>query len=101
MGWKAFVIIINKPSNINNEDLLLELGFKNLTKIDDEPFEVAIYPKDSAVYIGSYKDNLLICESNIPMQFFEDGQTKTEEVLIRHFPESEICSIVLHSVVNL
>ncbi|MEO8712887.1 MAG: hypothetical protein ABI405_12220 [Parafilimonas sp.] len=101
MGWKAFVIIVNNPLQIDNESLLRELGFKNLTKIEDEPFEVAIYPKDNAIYIGNYKDNLLICESNAPMQFFEDAQTKTEKVLTKQFPISEICSIVLHSVVNL
>lgn len=101
MGWKASTIIINKPTQIDNLELLKELGFGNLTKIEDEPFEVAINPDENKVYIGTYKDNLLICASDIPMQFFEDDETLTEKTLNRIFPNSEICSIVLHSAVNL
>jgi hypothetical protein len=101
MGWKASTIIINKPTTVNTETLLKELGFDNLTRIEDEPFEVAINPDDNKVYIGSYKDNLLVCAPDIPMQFFEDNETLTEKTLNRIFPKSEICSIVLHSSVNL
>ena len=101
MGWKASTIIINKPTQVDSEVLLKTLGFDNLTKIEDEPFEVAINPDDNKVYIGTYKDNLLICAPDIPMQFFEDNETQTEKILNQIFPNSEICSIVLHSTVNL
>ncbi|HUM51644.1 MAG TPA: hypothetical protein PK431_07490 [Chitinophagales bacterium] len=101
MGWKASTIIIHKPTQIDNEELLQELGFGNLTKIEDEPFEVAINPDENKVYIGSYKDNLLICAPDIPMQFFEDFETPTERILKEKFPNSEICSIILQSTVNL
>lgn len=101
MGWKASTIIIHKPTKIDNLELLKELGFDNLTKIEDEPFEVAINPDDNKVYIGSYKDNLLICAPDIPMQFFEELETPTEKILKLKFPNSEICSIILQSTVNL
>lgn len=101
MGWKASTIIINKPTQVDNETLLQELGLENLTRIEDEPFEVAINPDYNRVYIGTYKDNLLICVPDIPMQFFDDTETETEKTLNRIFPNSEICSIILHSVVNL
>lgn len=101
MGWKASTIIIHKPTQVDNLELLKDLGFNNLTKIDNEPFEVAINPDDNRVYIGTYKDNLLVCAPDIPMQFFEDNETLTEKTLNRIFPNSEICSIVLHSTVNL
>ena len=101
MGWKASTIIINKPTQVDNEMLLEELGFNNLIKIEDEPFEVAINPDDNCVYIGTYKDNLLICAPDIPMLFFEEFETPTETILKQKFPNAEICSIILHSVVNL
>jgi len=101
MGWKASTIIIHKPTQVDNEQLLKELGFDNLTKSEDEPFEVAINPKGNKVYIGTYKDNLLICAPDIPMHFFENNETETEKKLIKIFPKSEICSLVLHSGVNL
>lgn len=101
MGWKASAIIINKPTQVDNETLLTELGFNNLTRIEDEPFEVAINPDDNKVYIGSYKNNLLVCASGIPTQFFDENETPIEKTFNRIFPYSEICSIVLHSAINL
>lgn len=101
MGWKASIIIINKPMQIDDVTLLKELGFDNLTRIEDEPFEVAINPDENKVFIGSYKNNVLICDPDIPMQFFEDNETQIEKTLKSIFPNSEICSIILHSVVNL
>ena len=100
MGWKASVIIIHKPTQADNEQLLKDVGFNNLTKIDDVPFEVAINPDDHKVYIGNYKDNLLICAPDMPMQFIVDNETETERKLKQIFPNAEICSIVLHSTVN-
>jgi hypothetical protein len=101
MGWKASTIIIHKPTQIDHKQLLKDLGFENLIAIENEPFEVAINPDDHKVYIGSYLDNLLICAPDIPMYFFEAVEYPIEKILNQLFPGSEICSIVLHSGVNL
>ncbi|MFP9118890.1 DUF6928 family protein [Flavobacterium sp. RNTU_13] len=101
MGWKASFIIVNKPKTVDVKTLLNELGFQNLTKIDDAHFEFTINPKENTVYVGNYKDNLLICTPDLPMSFFEDGESSAEKILNNFFSDSEICSIVLHSVVNL
>lgn len=101
MGWKASTIIINKPAPVEPEKLLHDLGFANLKKIDDKTFDEAINPDDHEVYVGKYKDNLLICAPDLPMQFFEDEPTEAEKALTGIFPSSEMCAIVLHSTVNL
>jgi hypothetical protein len=101
MGWKASVIIVHKPMQIGDEQLLKELRFDRLVKIKDELFEAVINPANHRVYIGNYKDNLLICAPDIPMQIIESDETEAEKVLVKLFPDSEICSIVLHSTVNL
>jgi hypothetical protein len=101
MGWKASTIIVHNPVLIDNEQLLTRLGFKNLKKIEDEPFESAINPDDNKVYIGTFEDNLLICAPDIPMHFFEDAYGANEKTLYSVFPNSEICAIILHSTVNL
>jgi len=101
MGWKASAIIIHKPVKIEYEALLEKLGFSSLRTIADEPFEVAINPPKNKVYVGFYKDNLLICAADLPMHFFETHTTQTERVFGETFPDSEVCSIVLHSTVNL
>lgn len=101
MGWKASVIIVHKPAEVNKENLLKELGFENVTKLQKEAFDAALYPDEDKVYLGSYKDNLLICMADLPMQFIEETDTRVETTLHRFFPDSEICATVLHSVVNL
>jgi len=101
MGWKASVIIVHKPMQVNDEQLLKELGFDRLVKIKDELFGAVINIYNHRVYIGNYKDNLLICVPAIPMQIIESDETEAEKVLTKLFPDSEICSIVLHSTVNL
>ena len=101
MGWKASVIIVHKPMQMDDEQLLKELKFDHLVKIKDELFEAVINPTNHRVYIGNYKDNLLMCVPDIPMQIIESDETETEKVLTKLFPNSEICSIILHSTVNL
>ncbi|MES2701351.1 MAG: hypothetical protein V4649_01875 [Bacteroidota bacterium] len=101
MGWKASTIIIHNTSRVGDEKLLQELGFSKLTKIKDETFETVINPDDNKIYIGSYRDNIIICDSRIPMQFFEDEETLLEKKFKQVFPNSEVCAITLHSVVNL
>ena len=100
MGWKSSTIIVNSDNKINQLELLKDLGFENLTEIDNEPFEVAISPGDSKIYIGKYKDNLLICTQDLPLTFLEEEVSKGEKVLSQYFPNSEISSIVLQSAVN-
>jgi hypothetical protein len=101
MGWKASVIIVDKPNRGADEQLLVDLGFQNLSKIGEETFDSVINPDDNKVYIGTYKDNLLICVPELPMEFFNDSETAFERTVMHTFPTSEICAIILHSVVNL
>jgi len=101
MGWKASVILINPCTEVNFEELLSDLGFAGLKKIDDQPFDAVINPSGKKVYIGTYKNTLIITTPNLPATFLADCISPAEEVLISKFPDSEICAIVLHSVVNL
>ncbi len=101
MGWKASMIIINPRVEVDMEKLLHDLGFKKLKKINDQPLDDAIYPNDDEVYIGIYEDNLLICASDLPMMFFDEHINEIEKIFLNRFPDSEVCSIVLQSTVNL
>jgi len=101
MGWKAFLIIIQNSKEIIKTELLDKLGFQNLIQLEDEPFEMAMNPDDNHVYIGHYRNNLIICAPDIPMDFFEKSERQTERILNEIFPDSEICAIILQSTVNL
>lgn len=101
MGWKLSTIIINNPATVDHKQILSEMGLSALKKINDETFEVAMNANKKQVFIGSYKENLLICTPNIPISFLKKELSETETFLNNRFPNSEICSIVLHSTVNL
>ena len=101
MGWKASFIIINKPTQVNHLEIIKELGFNKITEVGEDSFDEVMNPKDESIYIGSYNDNLIICIQDLPLHFLEEGVSKTEVILQKIFPNSEICAIVLHSVVNL
>ncbi|MBI3133726.1 MAG: hypothetical protein HYZ14_03535 [Bacteroidetes bacterium] len=100
MGWKASAIIVSPVYNADIETVLSQLGFKNLTLIDDETVESAIYPDDNQVYVGFYKNNLLICAQEFPMPFFDTHISEKEAYLNDLFPGSEVCAIGLQSVIN-
>ena len=101
MGWKASAIIVHSNKETDHKSLLSELGFSVLSPIKDRTVEEVINPKDNEVYIGRYKNNLIICASDMPMNFLEGESEHARKVLTDTFPDAEICSFVLHSVVNL
>ena len=101
MGWKTATVIVNNTNDINFKSLLEELGFTKFERIEDEPYEVAMNPGDNTVFIGKYKDILLITSWEIADKFFYENNSAYPDLLIKLFPRSEICSLVLHSGVNL
>ena len=101
MGWKAFSIIIKSKSDLDYESFLAELGYLGIQKAQNKTYETAIYPNNNQVFIGRYEDCIIVSAPDIPMLFFENSLSTVEKILINRFPNTEICSIVLHSVVNL
>lgn len=100
MGWKTFSILVKPATEISHEVILKTLGFSDFRKIDDQPYEVAIYPDTNKIYIGNYQDTLLISEFNLPELFFSEGLSETENNLINLFPDAEIGAVSLHSGTN-
>lgn len=100
MGWKISSVIINNDIDWDNNIVLEKLGFKNLDKIEDQPFDVAMCPGEDEIYIGRYKNNIIISESNLPLNFFSSNFSDIEEKFIEIFPNSEICAVSLQSTIN-
>ena len=100
MGWKISIIIVNKPTKVDNEKLLRDLGIKRFIKTDDTTFENTIGLFTNKIYIGEYKDNLIIYEWTLPDKIIQNNDTESEKLLVRKFPNSEICIIKLVSNVN-
>jgi hypothetical protein len=101
MGWKTSCIFIQNPGNVDHGKVLQTLGFEQYSTIEAEPFEVALNPKEGQVYIGTYKDCLIICTPDIPLQIIETQNSALERAISSIFPKADISAFVLHSVVNL
>jgi len=95
------MIIVQNPGDFLESDLLNNLWDKDFEKIEDEPFEAVINPDDEKVYFGTYNGNLIICDSGLSMKFFDMPSPVFDEMFTKQFPNSEICFVALHSVVNL
>ncbi|RZJ65576.1 MAG: hypothetical protein EOO50_13055 [Flavobacterium sp.] len=103
MGWKASFIAISDSGSKNHEQLLSGLGFSGVEKIGSKAFESVINPLKGEVYIGTYRNNLIICTHDLPMESLSmpTKLTTAESFLCDSFPTAEIGSVVLHSVVDL
>lgn len=100
MGWKASMIIVNSDKQVNELELLTNLGFQKLKETKSESFEAVHNPKEGKVYVGHYNGNLLICVQDLPATFLAEKVTEQEKVLFNYFGDAEVCALDLHSGVN-
>ncbi|RFM34638.1 DUF6928 family protein [Chitinophaga silvisoli] len=100
MGWKTASLIISNVTTVDAEKLLQELGIEQFKKTGDEPYDVAIYPKEQQIFVGIYHQHLVISSWQITELSFSKELSKYEQVLTALFPASEICTMQLHSGVN-
>ncbi|NIG54889.1 hypothetical protein [Chitinophaga sp. Cy-1792] len=100
MGWKLYATFVSPTHEVNFDDLLGRLELPPLTPIEDEPFEVALYPDEGQIYIGEHNNCLIITNYELTDACMTSEFSPLEEVLMAEFPDAEICTLVLHSVVN-
>lgn len=99
MGWKASLFIVSGNTGLSDQEVLSKLGFDKTSPLAENTFDAVINPPDGQVYIGNYNGNLIICSQEIPNRIFERRQKEARE-LSDQFPGSELCALMLHSVVN-
>jgi len=100
MGWKAYFTIIKTDKEIGDSQLLEGLGFNELHAIDKKSLRAALNPESDQVFIGRYRDNLIICNTALARFMIDDEIDPAEAYLSESFPDSEICSFVLYSPIN-
>ena len=101
MGWKSSMIIINAEDDNKDSEILQKLGFELNEKIESQSLDSVINPDDDLIYIGNYNGNTIICTQDIPLEFLDANVSKWEAALCNLYPDTEIASFILHSVVNL
>lgn len=101
MGWKVSMIIVRNPKTINHKEILNKLGFDGYSShkslsVDD----VCSFYSNREIYLGQYKDNLVICNWILPEYLLLEKSTDVEMKILSLFSTSEICIIELVSTVN-
>lgn len=102
MGWKLSMVVLDKsPRRYGFRLLLNELGYTELKKVGKVTFEEAINPKEGKLYVGTYKNKTIICESHLAYDMLNSGLSLEEVRLNEMFSNKEVCSLVLHSGNNV
>lgn len=99
MGWKCLLLIVSNVREYDEQNILEALNLKNVQKKGEDLLETAIYPRDNSIGIGQYKGHLLLCGLFV-MDCLNTTMGAIEHNLIKLFPQSELCALSLHSVVN-
>lgn len=101
MGWKVSMIIVNNPIHINPIEILNRLGCKGYSLYESKNVnDILPFYNNNEVYIGNYRNNLIIYNWILPENLLLDKSTDLEINLLSLFPSSEICVIELFSTVN-
>lgn len=101
MGWKASLIIVNSDKKFDKDELFGSLGYYKLKSIDKQYFHSIMNPDDDRIYVGRYNGNTIICMQDLPLESLDATVSNAEKLLSKKFPNTDIVTFVLHSVVNL
>ena len=101
MGWKTSMIIVNSENDFDKDELFESLGYYELKSIDKQYFDSIMNPDNDKIYIGKYNGNTIICMQDLPLESLDKTVSTGEKMLSDKFPDIDIVTFVLHSVVNL
>lgn len=102
MGWKLFTILY-KAKNSSEANLLKRIensksGIEYL-KIGKTTFSECMYPKEGFLYIGKYKDYLIVNELNMSHDFFQESSSRFERFWRTQSRDNQdVYCFILHSV---
>ena len=103
MGWKASMLIVQNTSGIKTAEEIVQ-------KIDDNYYELAgettlgscINPHDESIYIGLYKDNIILTlDAQYILMSIIDGGGGIENRLNELCPEGEVMGVFCQSTTNM
>ena len=103
MGWKASMLIIQNTSGVKTAEEVIE-------KVEHDYYELAgettldncINPKDNSIYIGFYKDNIIVTlEAEYVLLSIIEGGGGIENRFNDLCPDGEIVGVFCQSTTNM
>lgn len=88
--WDLATIFIKTKKSINIRLFVESLGLKIDKKVAAQYFCECMYPSYDFIFLGIYKDLILINSPKLVDQFFSNDPSEIETKLISHFPNTDI-----------
>jgi hypothetical protein len=100
MGWRAAMVIIDTKIELPTKKLIKKIGGSKIVFEAETTFEEAINPEEGKLYFGTYQGNSIICDTDLPLIFYDDKLSKVEKLIIKLFPNNRILAVNLDSTSN-
>jgi hypothetical protein len=99
MSWNKYYIIVTRQEGVTPEEVRDRLGLQGYAVQG----RVNLWEtnKPETLFIGQYRDCILIVDPEMPFQFFLPEPSPAEQLFERTFPDSEIAVLIENGTVNL
>gem|GEM_PF-5910128 len=94
------MVIIDTKIELPTEKLIKKIGGSKIVFEAETTFEEAINPEEGKLYFGTYQGNSIICDTDLPLIFYDDKLSKVEKLIIKLFPNNRILAVNLDSTSN-
>lgn len=103
MGWKASMLIIQNTSGVKTaEEVIEKVEHDYYELVGETTLESCINPRDKSIYIGFYKDSIIMTlDAEYVLMSIIEGGGSLEDRLHELNPEGEIMGVFCQSTTNM
>ena len=98
MAWNKYYIVVTNQQGATPTDILSKLSLTDYQSAGDANFHQT--NKSADLFIGNYKDNLVIANPDLTYGFFAAEPTDIEKRFVAAFPFSKIAALAENSTVG-
>ncbi len=103
MGWKVSMLVAQNTSGIKTaEEIVQKLDENHYELVEETSLDACINPRDESIYIGFYKDNIIVTlDAEYILMSIIDGGGGIEDRLHELCPEGEVMGAFCQSTTNM
>lgn len=98
MAWNKYYIVVTNQQETSPTDTLTKLGLTGYQPVGEVDFHQT--NKSDDLFIGNYKDKLVIANPDLTYGFFAAEPSDIEKKFVAAFPSSEIAALAENSTVD-
>jgi hypothetical protein len=98
MAWNKYYIVVTNQQETTSTEILTKLGLNDYQPAGEANFHQT--NKSDDLFIGSYKDKLVIANPDLTYGFFAAEPSNIEKRFVTAFPSSEIAALAENSTVG-